>query len=104
MLQIHVPKRIDQSLMSHVHVVVQIYLWFKFYFLLFLGIVMYDNEIETKENKIWTKDKIEPKHTHQNERIHAILKKFILTVLLNRRANLKAREKKNEKEKDELNL
>ena len=52
MLQIHVPKRIDQSLMSHVHVVVQIYLWFKFYFLLFLGIVMYDNEIETKENKI----------------------------------------------------
>ena len=65
---------------------------------------MYDNEIETKENKIWTKDKIEPKHTHQNERIHAILKKFILTVLLNRGANLKAREKKNEKEKDELNL
>lgn len=38
--------------MSHVHVVVQIYLWFKFYFLLLLGIVMYDNEIETKENKI----------------------------------------------------
>ena len=96
MLQIHVPKRIEQSLMSHVHVVVQIYLWFKFSFLLFLGIVMYDNEIE---NKIWTKDKIEPKHTHQNERIHAILKKFILTVLLNRRANLKAREKKMKKKK-----
>ena len=32
------------------------------YFLLFLGIVMYDNEFETKENKIWTKDKIEPQH------------------------------------------
>ena len=30
-----------------------------YYFLLFLGIVMYDNEFETKENKIWTKDKIE---------------------------------------------
>ena len=99
MLQIHVPKRIEQSLMSHVHVVVQIYLWFKCYFLLLLGIVMYDNEIETKENKIWTKDKIEPKHTHQNERIHAILKKFILTVLLNRTANLKAREKKMKKKK-----
>ena len=42
---------------------------------------------------------IEPKHTHQNERIHAILKKFILTVLLNRRANLKAREKKMKKKK-----
>ena len=33
-----------------------------YYFLLFLGIVMYDNEFETKENKIWTKDKIEPQH------------------------------------------
>ena len=35
-----------------VSVVVQFYLWFKFYFLLFLGIVIYDNEFETKENKI----------------------------------------------------
>ena len=33
-----------------------------YYFLLFLGIVMYDNEFETKENKIWTKDKIELQH------------------------------------------
>ena len=24
--------------------------------------VMYDNEFETKENKTWTKDKIEPQH------------------------------------------
>ena len=23
---------------------------------------MFDNEFETKENKIWTKDKIEPQH------------------------------------------
>ena len=30
---------------------VQFYSWFKFYFLLFLGIVMYDNDFETKENK-----------------------------------------------------
>ena len=29
-----------------------------FYFLLFLVIEMYDNEFETKEKKIWTKDKI----------------------------------------------
>ena len=26
--------------------------------------VMYDNEFETKENKIWTKDKIEPQHQY----------------------------------------
>ena len=25
---------------------------------------MYDNEFETKENKIWTKDEIEPQHIH----------------------------------------
>ena len=24
--------------------------------------VMYDNKFETKENKIWTKDKTEPQH------------------------------------------
>ena len=30
--------------------VVQFYPWFKFCFLLFLGIVMYDYEFETKEN------------------------------------------------------
>ena len=42
-----------------VYVVVQFYPWFKFYFLLFLGMViyivcmvMYDNEFETKEKKI----------------------------------------------------
>ena len=32
-------------------VVVQFYPWFKFYFLSFLGIEMYDNEFETKERK-----------------------------------------------------
>ena len=36
----------------HVYVVVQFYPWFKFYFPLFLGMVMYDNEFETKEKKI----------------------------------------------------
>ena len=35
----------------NVNVVVQFYLWFKFYFLLFLGMVMCD-EFETKESKI----------------------------------------------------
>ena len=29
---------------------------------LFLGMVIYDNEFEKKENKIWTEDKIEPQH------------------------------------------
>ena len=32
-------------------VVVLFYFWFNFYFLLFLGMVMYDNEFKTKENK-----------------------------------------------------
>ena len=35
-----------------VSVVVQFYPWFKFYFPLFWGMVMYDNEFKTKENKI----------------------------------------------------
>ena len=26
--------------------------------------VMYNDKFETKENKIWTKDKIEPQHMH----------------------------------------
>ena len=39
---------------------VQFYHWFKFYFLLSLGMVMYDSDFETKENKFWTKNKIEP--------------------------------------------
>ena len=34
------------------YVVVQFYPWLKFYFLLFLGMVMYGNDFETKENKI----------------------------------------------------
>ena len=33
-------------------VVVQFYPWFKFYFPLFWGMVMYYNEFETKENNI----------------------------------------------------
>ena len=44
-------------------VVVQFYPWFKFHFLLFWGIEMYDNEFETKEFEIQTKDNIEPQHT-----------------------------------------
>ena len=36
----------------NIYVVVQFYPWFKFSFLLFLGMIMYDNEFETKENKI----------------------------------------------------
>ena len=45
-----------------IYVVVQFHPWFKFYFPLFLGEVMHDNEFKTKENKIQTKDKIEPQH------------------------------------------
>ena len=40
---------------------VQFFPWFKFYFPLFLGMVMYDNEFNIKE-KMLTKDKIKPQH------------------------------------------
>ena len=36
----------------HVYVVVQFCPWFKFYFPLCLGMIMYDNEFETMKNKI----------------------------------------------------
>ena len=38
-------------------VIVQFYPWFKVHFSLFLGMVIYDNEFETKGNKIYTKNK-----------------------------------------------
>ena len=47
-----------------VYVVVQFYPWFKFCSPLYLIMVMKDNEFETKENEICTKDIIEPQHIH----------------------------------------
>ena len=44
--------KISLQILTLIYVVVQFYPWFKFYFLMFLGMVMYDNEFETKENKI----------------------------------------------------
>ena len=41
----------DKGIFYGVYVVVQFYPWFNFYFLLFLGMVIYDNELKTKENK-----------------------------------------------------
>ena len=38
-------------------VIVQFYPWFTVHFSLFLGMVIYDNEFETKGNKIYTKNK-----------------------------------------------
>lgn len=37
---------------------------FKFSLLSFLGVVMYDNDFERKENKILNKGKIEPQQIH----------------------------------------
>ena len=51
-----------------IYVVVQFYPRFKFYFPLFWGMVTYVKEFETKENKIWTKDKIEPPHIYPTKR------------------------------------
>ena len=45
--------------MHSIYVVVQFYPWFKFYFPLFLDMVMCGNEFETKENQNETKDKID---------------------------------------------
>ena len=47
-----------------VRLVVKFFPLFKFRFPLFWGMAIYENEFETKENKIWTKDKIAPQHTH----------------------------------------
>ena len=41
-----------------VYVVVQFFPWFKFYFPLFSGMVMCDNEFETKENKFGPRIKL----------------------------------------------
>ena len=43
---------------------VKLYSWFKSHVPLFLGMVMYGYEIETKENKIQNKDKIELQQIH----------------------------------------
>ena len=47
------------------YVVVQIYPLFEFYPPIVLGYGNGDNEFETMENKIETKDQIEPQHIHQ---------------------------------------
>ena len=31
--------------------------------------IIYDNELKTKQNKIWTQDKIEPQHIHKQDKI-----------------------------------
>ena len=45
---------------------VQFHPWYKFYFPLFLGEVMDDDEFKTNENKIQTKDKIELQHIYMH--------------------------------------
>ena len=45
-------------------VVVQFYHWFKFYFLLFQNHYHTLPYPKTNENKIYSKDKIEPQHIH----------------------------------------
>ena len=32
--------------------------------------VMYDNKFKTKENKFWTKDKIEPQQVHKVNQLY----------------------------------
>ena len=40
--------------------------------------VIYDNEFETTENKIWTKDKIEPQHIYLSRFAKTWLEKSLL--------------------------
>jgi len=49
----------------------------QFYLPLFLGMAMYDNEFKTKENKIWTEDKIEPQHIHKIYNVIELLSSVI---------------------------
>ena len=48
------------------YVVVQFYPWFKFYFRLSWLFLMYDNEFETKENKIEPQQKCVHQSSHIN--------------------------------------
>ena len=36
---------------------------------------MYDNEYKTKENKNWTKDKIDPEHIHVHQTVYLFSKR-----------------------------
>ena len=56
MLSLEIAQPLEQ--LSNIYVVVQ------FYFRLFWDVMMYDNELKTKMNKIETKDKIEPQHMY----------------------------------------
>jgi len=38
--------------------------------------VMYDNELKSKENKIWTKDKIEPQHIHIYNMFNNVMRRY----------------------------
>ena len=64
------------------HVVVQFYPCLKIYFLLFLGMVMYDNELEAKENEIQIKDRIEPQHRHNLTHRHSKEKRSIIVCYI----------------------
>ena len=66
---------------KYLYVVVQFCPWFKFDFPLFLGMVIYDNEFETEENQLWTKDKSEPQELHytKSQTQNKCLKYWMLT-------------------------
>ena len=67
-----------------IFVVVQFYPWFKFYFSLFWGMVIYDNEFRTKGNKIEIMDKIEPQHifTIKAREINTVTKQWVIYLIV----------------------
>ena len=58
---------------------VQFYPWFKFYFLLFLGMVICDNEFETKEMKFKKRIKL-------NHNIYIVMMHFFVNWASNKLA------------------
>ena len=61
------------------------YKWFKFYFPLFWGMVMYDNEFKTNGNNVKSKPRIKLNHntyTSQKGRVTVVNKFFNCHTLL----------------------
>ena len=54
----------NSVLYIYIYVVIKFYPWFKFSFPLFKTQYHTLQYPKTKENKIWTKDKIEPQHRY----------------------------------------
>ena len=53
----------------------------QFYFPLFWDMLMYDNELKTKINKIETKDKTEPQHMYTLQHCYMIIMTIVMFLV-----------------------